>query len=128
MPKEPRLVVGALIKKDGKYLLIKERLEDKKEYWIIPGGGVSFGESLEEALVREVKEELGLKVKIIKFIKFHQAIVPKYNYHTIIFFYLCKPLSKEIKIGEKKILDAKYFSKKEMRVLNLVDSAGWLLL
>ncbi len=125
--KTPRLVVSALIKKGSKYLLIKEKLEDKQDYWIIPGGGVDFGESLEKALVREIKEELGLKVKIVKFLKFHQAIVPKYHYHTIIFFYLAKSLDDKIKLGESKILAAKYFSKSEMKKLKLVGSAKWLL-
>jgi 8-oxo-dGTP diphosphatase len=123
----PRLVVAVLIKKGSKFLLIKEELEDKKETWIIPGGGVDFGESLEQAAIREIKEELGLDIKITKFIKFHESVFPDFNYHSVIFFFLAKSLSDKIKIGEEKILDAQYFSVKQMHKLDLVDSAQWLL-
>jgi|SRR5579884_1387509 len=127
MNKAPRVVVSALIKKENKFLLIKEKLEDNNETWIIPGGGVDFGESLEEAVVREIKEELGLDIKVSKFLRFHEAIFPDFGYHTVIFFFLAKPLSTEIKIGEEKILDARYFTWEEMKELGLVDSARWLM-
>ncbi len=56
-----------MILKDGKILLIK-RVKPGQEYFIFPGGGVDAGESLEQALVREVKEELCLDVKKQQFI------------------------------------------------------------
>lgn len=123
---EPRLVVGGIAKQNGKYLLTKEVLENKKEYWILPGGGVEFGESLEEAVKREMKEELGLNVSVQNFLGFKEAIFPKYNYHTLIFFYALKPKNKLPRPLEKKILDARYFSPKEIKKLNLVESAAWI--
>ena len=122
----PRLVVAALLKKGSKYLLIKEKLESGEEYWIVPGGGVDFGESLEQATVREIKEELGIDVKITSFLRFHEAIFPKHNYHTVIFFFQAKPLQDKIKL-EGKILEARYFTKTQMKKLNLVNSAQWLI-
>jgi len=124
--KSPRLVVSALIKKKNKFLLIKEKLENNEETWIIPGGGVDFGENLEQAVKREIKEELGIDIKIIDFIKFHEAIFTKFNYHTVIFFYLVKALNEDFKL-EKKILDARFFSQKQMKKIQLVDSAQWLI-
>jgi len=125
MKKEPRVVVSAIIRKGNKLLLTKEVLEDGKEYWIFPGGGVKFGENLEEALKREIKEELGMEIEIEKFINFKEAIFPNYHYHTIIFFFLAKPLN-EPSINEKKILDIRYFDLKEIENLNLVNSARWV--
>jgi mutator protein MutT len=123
--KEPRIVVAAIIKNGNKLLLTKEVLENQREFWIFPGGGVNFGETLEEAMKREIKEELGMEIKVEKLLDFKEAIFPKYNYHTVIFFFLAKPLG-ELSIKEKKILDARYFDFKEIENLNLVDSARWI--
>ena len=53
---------SAVILKDDKILLIK-RVKPEREYFIFPGGGVDMGESFEDAVKREVKEELCLDVK-----------------------------------------------------------------
>jgi 8-oxo-dGTP diphosphatase len=123
---KPKIISSVVLKKDDKLLLVKEVLESKKEYWIFPGGGVEFGETIEEAAVREAKEETGLDVEIKEFLGFKEVIVPKYDYHTIIFFFIAEPMNHDIKTIEK-ILDAKYFSPDEMKELNLVDSAEWAL-
>jgi mutator protein MutT len=122
--KEPRIIVAAIIRNGNKLLLTKEVLESGRERWIFPGGGVNFGESLEEAVKREIKEELGMEIKVEKLLGFKEAIFPKVNYHTIIFFFLAKPLG-DLSIKEKKILDARYFDFKEIEKLDLVDSARW---
>jgi 8-oxo-dGTP diphosphatase len=123
---KPRIISSIVLRKDDKLLLVKEVLENFKEYWIFPGGGVEFGETIEEAAIREAKEETGLDVRIKEFLGFKEVIVPKYDYHTIIFFFIAEPLNHDIKTTEK-ILDAKYFSLDEMKELNLVDSAEWVL-
>lgn len=119
---KPRIIVAALVEKDGKFLLTKEILESGKEYWIIPGGGVEFGESLQDAVKREIKEETNLDIEIKDFAGFQEAIVPKYNYHTILFFYRVSPKNNDLKL-EKKIVGAKFFAKQEIKDLNLVDSS-----
>lgn len=123
--KFPKIIASGLIQKDNKFLLVKELLEDGKEYWIIPGGKVEFGESIVEGMLREIKEETNLDIEVTKFLDFKEAIVPDYNYHTVIFFYLAKPLHTNIKISDESI-EAKFFTKEEMKALNLVSSAKWL--
>ena len=118
----PKIVVAVLIEKDGKFLMTKEVLESSKEYWIFPGGKVEFGETLEDAAIREIKEEVGLDISIKNFIGFKEAIHTEHGYHTIIFFYKASPLSNYFTLNEV-VIDAKYFSKEEIRELNLVKSA-----
>jgi NAD+ diphosphatase len=64
-------VVVILIKKENKYLLTVRAEEGEKEnnfhgYWQIAGGGLEFGESVEECAIREAKEELGVDVEIVR--------------------------------------------------------------
>ena len=124
--KIPRIVSGIVLRKDNKILLIKEVLEDKKEHWIFPGGGVDFGESVENAALREVKEEIGIDVEIKDFLGFKEIIRPQFDYHSIIFFFIADPLNNEISKIEK-VLDAKYFTINEAKNLSLVDSAKWAI-
>lgn len=57
---------GAIITSGENILLIKRHLEtrDPPTYWLFPGGGVEEGESVEDACIREVREELGLEVRL----------------------------------------------------------------
>lgn len=57
--------VAAIIIKDGKILLLR-RVRDGKEYFVFPGGALEKGETQEEAIIREVKEELGIDTKLDK--------------------------------------------------------------
>jgi 8-oxo-dGTP diphosphatase len=62
-PKQPIVGVGAVVICDGKILLEKRKSEPGKGKWSIPGGLVELGESIEYAVIREVKEETGLDVE-----------------------------------------------------------------
>ena len=59
-------VVLALIVKDGKFLLIERKISMLGLHWAFPGGVNQKGETDEEAVVREAKEEVGLEVKVVK--------------------------------------------------------------
>lgn len=62
------LTVDAIIPYKGKIVLIKRVNEPFKGHYALPGGIVEYGESVEEALLREVEEETGLKGKIYKLV------------------------------------------------------------
>jgi len=125
--RKPKLVVGVLAKNKNKYLLVKEKIEGGKFWWLIPGGKVEFGESIEDAARREIAEETGIKPKKLKFLCFKEALFPEFNYHTVIFFFMAQ--TSKTKLGkdiEGKVLEASWFTKKEAAKLHLVDSAEWL--
>ncbi len=61
-PERPIVAVGALILKNNKILLVKRKNQPDKGKWSIPGGAVRVGESLKEAITREIKEECGIDI------------------------------------------------------------------
>jgi 8-oxo-dGTP diphosphatase len=62
--KTPLLTVDAVVERAGKVLLVRRRNPPYKGCWALPGGFVEYGESVEDAVVRELKEETGLKISI----------------------------------------------------------------
>jgi len=60
---EPRIRVSAILRWQGRMLLCRQE-KPGKEYWLLPGGGVDAGESLIEALRRELREELGIEADV----------------------------------------------------------------
>ncbi|MCA1359084.1 MULTISPECIES: NUDIX domain-containing protein [Bradyrhizobium] len=64
-PAHPQLAVSAAIFRDGKVLLVRRARSPAKGFYSLPGGRVEFGESLHQALSREVDEETGLCIEII---------------------------------------------------------------
>lgn len=70
MPKRPRFRVGlkGIILRNGRVLLLRRRsdLDLHPSVWDLPGGGLELGESLEESLKREVREETGFAVSVVR--------------------------------------------------------------
>ena len=92
--------VGILIRKGDEYLLIKRTSEPDKGLWSVPGGMVEVGEKVEDAAVREAKEETGLEVELVKDLgvvdKIVRDDVGKVKYHFIIIDYLAEPVAGEM--------------------------------
>jgi ADP-ribose pyrophosphatase YjhB (NUDIX family) len=64
-PSHPQIAVSAAIFRDGKVLLTRRARSPAKGFYSLPGGRVEFGESLHQALIREVDEETGLTIEIV---------------------------------------------------------------
>ena len=60
----PRVGCGAAIWRDGRLLLVKRRKAPEAGHWNLPGGKVDFGERVEDAVRREIAEEIGVEIAL----------------------------------------------------------------
>ena len=73
-PNAPILAVGGVVIQNHRILLVKRGQEPSKNLWTIPGGKVELGEGLRPAVVREMREETGLQVRIGELITHYEFI------------------------------------------------------
>lgn len=107
-------VGAAIFNKEGKLFITKRGKEAKNERgkWEIPGGSVELGETLENAIKREIKEEHGIDIEIIELLGICDHIIPDEQQHWVSPTYICK-----IKRGVPKIIEP-----------NKCDEIGWFTL
>ena len=84
----PIVSVEAVIVMDEALLFLRRNNQPAKGEWWFPGGRIRKGESLEQALRREVKEETGLEISSCKLINVYSRVFPER--HDITLAYLCK--------------------------------------
>ena len=70
--------------------------KDYQEYYTFPGGGLEEGETLEDGVIREIKEEFGINVEVIK--KLYEMKSEKFNQKE--YFFLCKYIDGKFGTGE----------------------------
>jgi mutator protein MutT len=100
--RHPSVGVGGVVILDGKVLLIRRGKEPLRGRWVIPGGTVEAGETLEAALVREMEEETGLTVRPGEILVVFDRILREGEalvYHYVIVDYLCERVGGEIRAG-----------------------------
>ena len=95
---EPRPVVGvgAVLIEDGRVLLIRRGKQPLRGRWSLPGGTVETGETLEQALVREMREETSLEVRVGPLLTAFDRIERRDGrvlYHHVIVDFLCERVS-----------------------------------
>lgn len=129
-PRYPVVGVGVLIQREDNYLLIKRAAEPDSGLWSIPGGLVELGEMVEDAAVREVLEETGLRIELKERIGVVNKIIKdpegKVRYHFIIIDFLAYPVS-GVLTPMDDALDAVWVKKSKFKTYNITSSLKDLL-
>ena len=110
--------VDAVVLKDNTLLLVKRRFDPFKGYWVLPGGYVEDNETVEEAVVREVKEETGIDVKIVALVGVFSS-AGRDPRHNVSIAYLCTPITTTIKTSDETT-EVKWF-----KLGDLPDNLGF---
>jgi 8-oxo-dGTP diphosphatase len=104
-PTRPYLAVSAAIFRDGRVLIVRRARPPAHGLYTLPGGGVELGETLEEAVIREVREETALAVEPVGLAGFRQAIARdqtgKVERHFVILPFAARWISGEVALNEE---------------------------
>ncbi|MFA5886382.1 MAG: NUDIX domain-containing protein [Patescibacteria group bacterium] len=117
------VVAGVVIRQDGKFLLLQEKQPKAYGLWNFPAGHVDIGESLEQAAVREAKEESGYDVELIK----ELAIFHVQSTDVVKHAFAGKIVGGELKFPVDEILDAQWFTFDEIKHMKDQLRGGWIL-
>ena len=109
-------VVAAIIIKDNKIFATQRGYGEFKDGWEFPGGKVEQGEAPENAIVREIKEELDTVIEVIEYFDTVEYDSP--NFHLSMKCYICTVVSGKLELLEHEA--AKWLDKDSL------DSVAWL--
>lgn len=112
-----KIIVGGVVKKDNKYLLVQERQEHCYGKWNIPAGHLDPNENIFEGAKREVFEECGYNVEITGVVEIANRVVPDTEILFVVFS--TDIISGDIKFDENEILDVKWYTYDE--IINMKD-------
>jgi len=124
-PTRPLVGTGALILQDGKLLLIKRGAQPGQGKWSIPGGLVELGENVQDAMTREVKEEVGLEVEAVKLMDVFDSVTldaqGRIQYHFVVVNFLVRIVGGSLQTASD-ILEAQWVPFEEVEKYNLTKS------
>jgi 8-oxo-dGTP diphosphatase len=109
-------VVAAIIRKEDKILATQRGYGEWKDWWEFPGGKIEQGETPEEALKREISEELSAEINVDELFSTVDYDYPKF--HLTMHCYLCTPQTNAMHLNEHE--SARWLAKDEL------DSVKWL--
>lgn len=103
-----KVIVGTIIEKNGKYLLVQEAKKKCYKKWNFPAGHLDFNESLIQGAIRETKEETGCDVEVDGVCYIANRILEDDLFVMIVFN--SKLINENIQFDKKEILDVKWFN------------------
>lgn len=117
MASEIHVAMKGLVVKDGKFLALQQKADDKI-WWDLPGGRMKYGEEPENVLSREIFEETGLKIEILKQLGTWYFFRSSDNSQVICFTFLCRPVSERIELDknpdeEEEIVSCRWVTPEE---------------
>jgi 8-oxo-dGTP diphosphatase len=123
-PRHPLVGVGALIYEGDRILMAQRGKPPLKGLWSLPGGLVETGESLENAVCREVREETGLAVRPLGVLEIFERIMRDAagaaEYHYVLIDYICAVSGGELRAGDDASR-AEWVRRRDLKKLEITE-------
>ena len=115
----PRVRVAAVLMKGDSVLLVRHE-KGAASYWLLPGGGIEFGESLADALRREVREETCLDVRVGDLVLASDSIAPDGSRHVVNLCFTGEVIGGELGLGsDERVVEARFVPLDELQDLTV---------
>lgn len=126
MKPDVKVIVGVVIEKEGKYLLVQEAQEKCRGKWNLPAGHLDPGETMADGAKREAKEETGCEVELTGVCQIGSRVKENEVFASVIF--TTELMSEEIAFDPAEILDVKWFDYEEIVAMrNEIRNEGLLM-
>ena len=123
-PELPLVGVGAIIIEDDRVLLVKRAHPPIQGQWSIPGGVLEVGEMVQEAAIREAREETGLVVEPGELLGVYDRILrdpdQRVQYHYVLIDFLCRPVGGEL-LAASDAAEVRWFRREELPPMQLAE-------
>lgn len=105
----PKVAAGTVVEHKGGIVLLRREIDPRAGFWVHPGGFVDRGETLEQAAIRETREEVGLEVEIL-------GLLGAFSFHdseVVVVTYAARAIGGEPKVGDES-LEVRAFDPQEL--------------
>ena len=129
-PTRPYLAVSAAIFRDGRVLIVRRAQPPARGLYTLPGGAVELGETLEQAVIREAREETGLAIEPVALAGYRQMIARdaagKIERHFVILPFAARWIAGEVSLNEE-LSEARWLLPDELSGLNTTEGLAQIV-
>jgi ADP-ribose pyrophosphatase YjhB (NUDIX family) len=123
-PARPYLAVSAAVFRDGRVLIVRRAQPPAHGLYTLPGGGVELGETLADAVIREVREETGLEIEPLMLAGYRQLIARdgagRIERHFVILPFAALWIAGEVSLNEE-LAEARWLKPSELSGLKTTE-------
>ena len=121
-------VVACIVDEQQRVLLTRRSIEPFCGQWVMPGGKVDHGETLLQALHREVREEVGIEVHIAGLLDVYEHVaLGDNNDHYVILYYRARPLGVDLLPNHSEVIEAKWVPENRLIAYDMTPGTRHIL-